>query len=187
MLSVVEPNPLSYAPPSRNAPLWRRHFHVFLVPLAWLPGAWGSTVYHGDEFFGFAMANVASIVVLFPFFGLIERNLPIGRAMIVVVAAGFVACLAAGWLLDRLRAWRWPWLFSPVVFVLIVRSRIAMPGHVPPLAYYPGQEWERDALCVAACWTVNAIAVVLIIGAAAARAARIVKRWLMGVGGRSAR
>ena len=183
----MAPDTLAYAPPSRNRTLWRRHFHVWFVPVMWLPGAWGSTIYHGDEYFAFGMANAPSFLVLFPFMKLVQHHLSGERSFVVVVGAGFLMWLAVGWLLDLLRAWRWPWLLAPVVFVLIVRSRVAVPGHVPPLADYPGQEWERDAVCVAACWTVYAVAVALLVGALTGAMARIVRRWLAGVAGRSAR
>jgi hypothetical protein len=176
-------NPLPYAAPSLKPPIWRRHFHVWLLPLVWLPGAWGATIYYGDEYFAFGMAHAPTGIALFPFIEQIQRYLPGERGFILFVAVGILHWLVVGWLLDRLRAWRWVYLLMPVVFAIIVNSRVAMPGHVPPLPYYPGQERELDALCVASCWAVYAVAMQVLIGAGVAALVRRVMRMRRGAPG----
>ena len=96
-----------------------RHFHVWLLPIVWLPGAWGSLVHYGDEFFAFGMANLPSVVVVYPLMKVLEHlgsTSSIGqRTFPVVVAIGFVLWAAIGWILDRLRAWRWVYGVIPIV------------------------------------------------------------------------
>jgi hypothetical protein len=155
----------------------RRCFHAWLLPLAWLPGGWGSRVYHGDEYFGFLMANLPGGLLVMPLFKVLSRWIPGGeRWFPAVIGAGLLLCAAAGWLLDRLGAWRWVYLLLPVAFLGIVLSRVAVPGHVPPLADYPGQQWEPDAVCVAYCWAVYLVAAATLLGAAAARVGRALVR-----------
>jgi len=163
---------LSYAarPPRHRRPWWQRHFHVWLLPLVWLPGAWGARVHHGDEFIGFAMAHFPCLVILWPLQKVVgpvdQLGLEIGQIFLIVIAAGFVLWTLVGWLLDRLRAWKSVYVIMPLVLLLFVARHWSIPGHVPPMDYYAGQEWEWDSVYVAYCWAVYAVAVVTLVGAA---------------------
>ena len=65
--------------------------------------------------------------------GLARRGLPVGR-----VRTGIeVTVLVVGWLLDRVRGWRWMYLLMPIAFLAIVLSRIAAMGSVQPGVYLP--------------------------------------------------
>lgn len=170
-METVDPAILPYASPGARPR--RRHFHVWLLPLMWLPGGWGACVHYGDEYFGFAMAHAPSALLVVPLIKVLGRWIPEGeRWFPVVVVAGVFLWAGVGWLLDRLRAWRAVWLLAPIVFVLVVKSRIAVPGHVPPIADYPGQEWQWDAVFVAYCWSIYALAAVTLAGAIVANVVR---------------
>lgn len=187
MLKRVEAHQLPYASSAVAPSLIRRHFHVWLLPLIWLPGGWGATVYYGDEYFAFAMSHVPTGWPLFPFVEILQRHLPGERSFQLFVAVGFIHWVLIGWLLDRLRAWRRVYLLIPVVFLAIVTSRIAVPPHIPHLPYSPGQEWERDAMCVAACWAVFVVGIAVLVGSAAAALVRRIRRQRWGASARSAR
>ena len=61
---TVGPTPLSYStvppPPARR----RRWMHVLALPAVWLPGAYLSSVYYGDEYGALAVANLPALGVL---------------------------------------------------------------------------------------------------------------------------
>lgn len=173
---------LSYAaaPPRRRRvlSLLTRHFHVWLLPLVLLPGAWESRAHYGDEYIAFAMSQLPSGIILWPLVKLFgQPDLPAHQLFLIVIAAGLVLWACAGWLLDRLRAWKSVYLIMPFAFVAIVTSRLAVPGHVPPIDDYPGQEWEWDAVFVAYCWAVYAVALATLVGAGAVAAGRACVRW----------
>jgi hypothetical protein len=76
----------------------------------------------------------------------------------------------------------------PIAFLVIVKSRVAVPGHIPPMADYPGQEWEWDAVFVALCWAVYAVALATLAGATVALSLRwCVRRVRPAVPARSVR
>ena len=170
LASPDEPAVIPYAstPPPR-----RRHFHAWVLPLLWLPGAWSSRVNHGDEYFGFLMANLPTGLLIGPVIKALGRWVPAGAHwMPAIIAAGFFLWATIGWLLDRLRAWRLVYLAVPVAFLVFVWTRIAVTPHIPPIADYPGQEWEWDSATVAYCWAVYAVAAVTFIGALFGRLVR---------------
>ena len=176
----AEPAVLSYAssPPRIHPAFLLRHFHVWLLPILWLPGGCGSRIYHGDEYAGFAMANLPAVGVWLALMKVVTIQVDPDWAFILILATTFMVCAVIGWLLDRLRAWTWIYLLVPLAFVAIVRSRYAVPGFIPPLPYHPGQEWEWDAMCVAYCWGVYAIAAITLVGAALSWTTRIAIRGL---------
>jgi hypothetical protein len=132
-------------------------------------GGWGSRVHHGDEFFGFGMVHFPSAIVFVPLSKLLDLpTLNSEWGFRIFVAVGFVLWAGFGWLLDRVRAWRWMYVLMPVVFVVIVLSRRAVPPSIPPIADYPGQEWEWPSVFVAYCWAVYAVALVFLLLAAVA-------------------
>ena len=170
---------LSYASnPPRHAPLLLRHFHVWVLPLIWLPGSWGSRIYYGDEFVAFAIANLPTALVCAGIAKLVRLPEINGEGSFwMVVAAGFVIWCFVGWLLDRVRAWRWIYLLMPLAFFAIVKSRIAAMGSVQPTAgpaHPPGQEWEWPSVFVAYCWAVYLVAVAILIGSTIAALIRVV-------------
>ena len=162
-----------------------RRFHVWLLPLVWLPGALGSIVFYGDEFFAFEAASIPSAVLVYPLIKLCDyfQWTPfVGQRFFpFVIAVGFVLWAAVGWVLDRLRAWRWVYVVIPFAFVVIVKARVAVPGHVPPMVDYPGQEWEWDAVSVAYCWAVYAVALATLIAAIIVRSVGRVVRGVRAV------
>lgn len=163
---AVTDNVLPYESPLlRRQSLLRRHFHTWLLPLVWILGSLGSCVYYGDEYFGFAMANLPVSVVLVYLVNLLR--VPEGEWIFpAIVAVGLILWAAVGWLLDRMRAWRWMYLLIPIAFVLIAISGIGIPGNIPPIPYRPGREWEWDAVFVAYCWAVYSVVIVAMVYAA---------------------
>jgi hypothetical protein len=123
------------------------------------------------------MAHLPSAIIIMPLMKLTnyQPNLSTESGFVIVVAIGFALWTFVGWLLDRLRGWRWMYLLMPIAFYFIARSRIAVPGHVPPIADYPGQNWEKDALYVAYCWAVYLVALIFLLAATLAALARA--RW----------
>jgi hypothetical protein len=150
-----------------------RRFHAWVLPLVWLPGALGSLTFYGDEFFAFEAASIPSAVLVYPLIKVCEYfgwTSFIGQRFFpVVVAAGLVLWMTVGWMLDRLRTWRWVYIAIPFAFLLVVKARVAVPGHIPPIVDYPGQEWEWDAVFVAYCWAVYAVALATLLAAAIIR------------------
>ena len=172
-----EPAVIAYASKPTPTPLPRRpRFHVWVLPLLWLLGAWSSRVNHGDELFGFFMANAPTALLLGPVIDALGRWVPDGPHWFpAILAAGFFLWTAVGWFLDRLGAWRAFYLAVPLAFVVFVRTRIAVTPHVPPIADYPGQEWEWDSASVAYCWAVYAVAIAALAGTLLGR---LVRGWV---------
>jgi hypothetical protein len=178
--------PYAANPPRLRRPFFLRHFHVWLLPFIWLPAGWGSRIHYGDEYGGFVMANLAAIPVWLALTKVIQMpQLDPYWGFVIIIATSFALCAGAGWLLDRLRAWKWIYLLVPVAFVMIVKSHYAIPGSIPSIAYYPGQEWQWDAVFVAYSWSVWLVALVTLVGAALVWIIRIgIKmsgwRWMKG-------
>jgi hypothetical protein len=145
--------PLEYA--SSTTPRRRRWwFHIWLLPLLWLPGAIASTKYVGDEFGSLFFANLPAVLVVIAFRDHAERIFDaMGNWFAPVFALPFVILL--GFCLDRLRAsWR-IYLFAPLIFAWAAVSGVFVSGNIPPLpaSAMPARRWDPDSLCVAYCWT----------------------------------
>jgi hypothetical protein len=145
--------PLDYASlvTSRHRRWW---FHVWLLPLLWLPGAIGSTKYVGDEFGSLFFANLPAVVFVWL---LRDNGQPMFEAMGNWFAPAFAlpVVILLGFAMDRLRiSWR-VYLLAPLILAWAATSGVFVSGNVPPLpvSRMPARRWDPDSLCVAYCWT----------------------------------
>src|SRR5688500_17224532 len=99
MSEIVTPA-LGYATRETARPRGR-WFHVWVLPLLWLPGGIGSCYYYGDEYSAFGGAHLPVVLFLDRFSNLF-RTIHVG--MIATVAVGAILLALIGVALDTLRA-----------------------------------------------------------------------------------
>ena len=154
---------LTYAPPSRE----HRHFHIFLLPLLWLPAAVGSRLY-AEEF--------RQMLVFFPAVPLIillQDNvgsttlLATTTILNIAVAFTLLIVIGAGHVLDHNRAPRWiHFAFVPILLV-VMASRIFDPKFrtglqsIPPPPLPPS--WHPSNLFPTWAWTLYLFAIAAIL------------------------
>jgi len=105
---------LTYA----TAPLRPRHFHIYLLPLIWLPAGIGSRFYAHD--FGYLLVFLPAV----PLFTFPPNHLGMITRLNVALAFTLLVVIGVGHLLDRARAPRWIHFIFPPILLLAIVSRI---------------------------------------------------------------
>ena len=108
------PIPLSYATSLQR----RRHFHIFLLPLLWLPAGIGSRFYAHD--FGYLLVFLPAV----PLFTLPPNYLGTTTLLNMALAFTLLVVIGVGHFLDHTRAPRWIHLVFPPILLLAVVSPI---------------------------------------------------------------
>jgi hypothetical protein len=139
-------HPLTYAAarPKRN-----RFFHIFFLPLIWLPAGIGSRIYYGDEFGSFLAVIIPALPLVFALQSHIEIVLTLAIPFTLFLLA------AVGHLMDRVPVPRWIWFAFIPLLLLAIGSRFFILQTIPPRPAPPppGFEWRPEALFPA--WTLS--------------------------------
>lgn len=131
-------------------PRGRRVWHVWLLPLLWLPGAAASTVYYGDEYGGWALSNLPALGLLLPLG--VERLLPNGAwGFAAIACVGLLIVSVTGFLMDRLRVRRlMPYALCSFLAALGFIGVVAESGR--PWARGHWSEFALPLFCAIGCW-----------------------------------
>jgi hypothetical protein len=119
--------PLNYASPIER----HRYFHVFMLPLIWLPACIGSRIY-GDN-----MTEPLAFAPAIPVYMVLQSYLDTTTLLHVASAFTLLLVIAAGYLMDRIPVQRWIYFFFPPVLLLAGASRIFIPNFRPGLQSLP--------------------------------------------------
>jgi hypothetical protein len=139
--------PLTYAPPALPP---RRHFHIFLLPLLFIPASIGSRIYYGDEYGSFVVANLPAL----PIMALIQNRLPLHYLFLAAMIFNLLVMIFFGHILDRIRLPRWTIFLFPLLLLLAILSKYFIPGNIPPLRNPPPNlEWYPTSIFPAWAWT----------------------------------
>jgi hypothetical protein len=109
-----EPMLLSYARPRKER---HPYFHIFVMPLLWLPAGIGSRVYSHDIQLLVFLPGAPLIVFL-------QDHLKITTRFNIALFITLLAVIAAGHLLDRVLAPRWIYLAFLPILLLVIGSRM---------------------------------------------------------------
>jgi hypothetical protein len=165
---MPEPMPLEYAEPPRRA--WRV-FYVLLLPLLWLPAGIGSRIHYGDEYGPFIVAQLPALPVVY----FLEHRLEMEALFLLAMAINFALMIVVGYLMDRVRVWRFASVLFPPVLLGLVLARWFVMDTIPPRQrpWPPGVEWEPVFLFPAWAWAVYGFG---LLSLTIALLARIVRR-----------
>ena len=123
-----------------------RFFHIFILPLLWLPAGIGSRIYYGDEYVSCVIANVPAL----PLMLLVQNRFALRSVFLIAMVFNFILMVALGHLMDRVRVPRWSYLIFLVLAALLILSGTFAIGSVQrPTTLPPAARFYPQALCPA--------------------------------------
>ena len=155
--------------------------HVVAMPAVWLPAAYLSTVYYGDEYGAFAVANLPALGVLTAsgLMGYVNSMGSMPAAMVTLVAVGAAVMAALGGAMGALGVRRraYPalvplWALGVVVLHVLVNGGVRRP----PSPWPRSPTYYQEIATVAYAWACYALALGSIAVAGGAILLRRVRR-----------
>src|SRR4051812_22505041 len=133
---------LNYAAGAKSR--WR-FFHIFILPLIWLPAGIGSRYYYGDEYGGFLITNLPALPLM-----LLLKHTPFATFSLIAIAFNSLLMVGFGFLMDRLGVRLRSYLIFLLLAAFFILTGICIPPNVPALKTLPpSAQFYPQSLCPA--------------------------------------